>query len=320
MTSTLDTCNSTTTPLNISILKQSGKCTSKCEYSFKYQSSSVTVTNKGSYISLAYDSSNSSPVKYNSHDYNVKEIRIYSPSAHTYMGQQAPAEIVIIHTPVSGGNNLIVSVPVRADQSALTSKGSTVINAIILTKIIPQDINQSATLNNIKPFTLNDIVPNKPFFSYSGQDTFYNCSQTANVDYIVFTPLVSNISISQQALIKLNKLITNSGITAKQPDTNTPLFVNENGPSNFKADEGIYIDCQPVGKSSETQDVVVDTNYDPSPISARDIFENPWIQFIGISILILILIWILSSVIKAFGPISTSMSNSSRPGPIKVSR
>jgi carbonic anhydrase len=310
MTTLTTTCNSTTTPLNISIAQQSGKCDSKCDYSFNYQTSSCNVTNNGTYISIAYDGGNTAPVKYNSQGYNVTEIRIYMPSAHTYMGKRALSEIVIIHTPVNGGNNLIVCVPVRSDETAVTSKGSVLIDGIIKgTAVNAPKSGETATLKLIKSFSLNIIVPSKPFFSYTGMDTFYNCAQT--VDYIVFTPVTSDISLVPQTASILHKIIVPSNIVAKQPSTTTPLFINENGPSNSDADEGIYIDCQPVGKSSETTDVVEPT-YDPSPVSASDIFSNPWFNFIGISILIFILILIASAIFKSFGP-KSQVVNITRP-------
>ena len=310
MTTLTTTCNSTTTPLNISIAQQSGKCDSKCDYSFNYQTSSCNVTNNGTYISIAYDGGNTAPVKYNSQGYNVTEIRIYMPSAHTYMGKRALSEIVIIHTPVNGGNNLIVCVPVRSDETAVTSKGSVLIDGIIKgTAVNAPKSGETATLKLIKSFSLNIIVPSKPFFSYTGMDTFYNCAQT--VDYIVFTPVTSDISLLPQTAASLHKIIVPSNIVAKQPSTTTPLFINENGPSNSDADEGIYIDCQPVGKSSETTDVVEPT-YDPSPVSASDIFSNPWFNFIGISILIFILILIASAIFKSFGP-KSQVVNITRP-------
>jgi carbonic anhydrase len=310
MTTLTNTCNSTTTPLNISIAQQSGKCDSKCDYSFNYQTSSCNVTNNGTYISIAYDGGNTAPVKYNSQGYNVTEVRIYSPSAHTFMRQHAPAEIVIIHSPVNGGNNLIVCIPITANQTPATSKGSVLIDGIIKgTATNAPKSGEKATLNLIKSFSLNSVVPSKPFFSYTGTDTFYNCAQT--VDYIVFSPVVSTISLATQTANILKKIISPNKIVAKQPSATTPLFINENGPSNGEADEGIYIDCQPVGKSDETSDVVEPT-YDPSPVSARDIFSNPWFNFIGISILIFILILIASAIFKSFGPKSLVV-NSSRP-------
>ena len=311
MTTLTNTCNSSTTPLDISLTTQSGKCDSKCDYSFKYQTSSCSVTNNGTYISIAYDGGNDTPVKYNSHGYNVVEFRIYAPSAHTYMGTRAPAEIVIIHSPVSGGNNLIVSIPVRNDEIGITSKGSVLIDSIIkgtATKALSN--NETATLNLIKPFTLNDIVPRKTFYSYTGPDTFYNCAQT--VDYIVFTPLVSNISLSKQSINILYKIISPSGISAKQPSQSVQLFINENGPSNSNTDDDIYIDCQPVGQSEDNKDIVTPTDYDPSPIDLKDILHNPWFQFIGISLLIFIMILVVSALFKTFGPKSLAV-NTTKP-------
>jgi carbonic anhydrase len=309
MTTLTNTCNSSTTPLNIVVGQQTGKCDSKCDYSFKYQSSSVNITNKGSYISISYDTGNESPVKYNQRSYNVTEVRIYFPSAHAYMGKQAPGEIVIIHTPVSGGNNLIVSVPVRPDQTATTSKGSLIIKSIIqgTARLAPKK-GETATVNIVQAgapeFSLNEIVPYKPFYSYTGPDTFYNCSQT--VDYIIFTPLASNISIEQDYLNRIQKIITPSGITAKQSSQSMPLFINENGPSKGNANEGIYIDCQPVGQSEETEDVITNTNYDQSPVDLSDLLNSNWFRFIGISILMIIIILIVSALFKGFGPKSVA--------------
>lgn len=305
MTTLTNTCNSSTTPLNIAVGQQTGKCDSKCDYSFKYQSSSVNITNKGSYISMTYDAGNDSPVKYNQRAYNVSEVRIYAPSAHTYMGKQAPAEIVIIHTPVSGGNNLVVSVPVRPDQIATTSNGSLIVKSIIqgTSRLAPNN-GETATINIVQAgspqFSLNEIVPYKPFYSYTGPDTFYNCSQT--VDYIIFTPLASNISLETSSLNILQKILIPSGITSKQPSQSMPLFINENGPSKGNADEGIYIDCQPVGQSEETEDVVTNNNYDQSPVDLSDLLNSNWFKFIGISILMIIIILIVSALFKTFGP------------------
>jgi carbonic anhydrase len=308
MTSIINNCANATTPLNISLSKQSGKCDSKCDYSFKYQSSSCVTTNKGTYISVAYDSTTDQPVTYNSRKYNVTEIRIYSPSIHTYNNYQAAAEIIIIHTPVSGGNKLIVSVPVKIEAS--TSKGSTVVKNIIMGTVTKApNLNESATLNDIRTFTLNDIVPKKPFFSYSGQEPFDTCSSV--VDFVVFAPVLSDISINPAVLNKLREIIKNSGIVAKEADNNTPLFVNERGANtgNSNVNEDIYIDCQPVSQSEDTTDVVVNTSYDPSPIDVNDIFNNTWFQVIAGSIGFFLLLCILSAIFSSFGKKSSSGTN-----------
>jgi carbonic anhydrase len=315
MSSSISTaCVSSTTPLNISILQKSGTCDTKCDYNFKYNTSYCSVSNKGTYISVAYDAGNAPQVTYNTRGYNVKEFRIYSPSAHTYgmTNKQQVAEIVIIHTPVNGGNNLIVSVPARSDEYSSTSKGSVLINSIILgvAKNAP-NAGETATLSLIKPFTLNDVIPTKSYFSYTGPDAFYNCSQT--VDYIVFTPENSNISITSDALKQMNQIITKSQIVAKAPSNTVPLFINENGPNNGKMDDEIYIDCQPVGNSSETKEVVTSTGYAPSPINASDIFKSPWFQIIASALGFLLILIVLSKIFSSKTMPNTGIFSAAKP-------
>ena len=300
MSSSISTaCVSSTTPLNINILSKAGTCDTKCDYNFKYNTSYCSVSNKGIYISVAYDAGNAPQVTYNTRGYNVKEFRIYSPSAHTYgQRKQQVAEIVIIHTPVNGGNNLIVSVPARSDEYSSTSKGSVLINNIILgvAKNAPS-AGETATLSLIKPFTLNDVVPKKSYFSYTGPDSFYNCSQT--VDYIAFTPENSNISITSDTLKQMNKIITSSKIVASPGSVDVPLFLNEKGANSSKMDDEIYIDCQPVGNSSETEKVVTSTGYAPSPINADDIFKSPWFQIIASALGFLLILIVLSKIFSS---------------------
>ena len=300
MSSSISTaCVSSTTPLNINILSKAGTCDTKCDYNFKYNTSYCSVSNKGIYISVAYDAGNAPQVTYNTRGYNVKEFRIYSPSAHTYgQRKQQVAEIVIIHTPVNGGNNLIVSVPARSDEYSSTSKGSVLINNIILgvAKNAPS-AGETATLSLIKPFTLNDVVPKKSYFSYTGPDAFYNCSQT--VDYIAFTPENSNISITSDTLKQMNKIITSSKIVASPGSVDVPLFLNEKGANSSKMDDEIYIDCQPVGNSSETEKVVTSTGYAPSPINADDIFKSPWFQIIASALGFLLILIVLSKIFSS---------------------
>jgi len=314
MPSILNKCTNSSTPLNISDLNKSGTCDSKCEYNFKYQSSSCATKNNGTYISISYDSTSDPPVTYNSHKYNVNEIRIYTPSIHTYTSQNAPAEIVIIHTPVSGGNNLLVSIPINTTPSS--SKGSTVISNII-TETLQKAPNKNETVQtftSVQTFTLNDIVPKKPFFSYSGPEPFDNCLSPS--DYIVFTPTVSDISISPSLLINLRTKITNSRIKSKDPNNNTPLFGNDNGPNNNKTDEDIYIDCQPVNHSKETVDVIKEINFEQPPISPIDILRSTWFQVIAGSLGFLLLICVISAFFSSFGNKSSSSSTAKSANPI----
>jgi hypothetical protein len=62
--------------------------------------------------------------------YKVTDIRIYSPSLHTYNGAKTDAEILIIHTPILGGKKLFVSVPIMSQDNSLNI-GSKVLTEIM---------------------------------------------------------------------------------------------------------------------------------------------------------------------------------------------
>jgi hypothetical protein len=179
----------------------------------------------------------------------------------------------------------------------------TVIIVNLLNIILHILFNQIILLiNKIK----NNNYVNKIISSYNKINNKYVILRNKTLYYIIFTPLASNISIEQDYLNRIQKIITPSGITAKQSSQSMPLFINENGPIKGNSDEGIYIDCQPVGQSDETEDVVTNTNYDQSPVDLSDLLNSNWFKFIGISILMVIIILIVSALFKGFGPKSVA--------------
>jgi len=109
---------STTTPtsqnfsVDISKKNVKGQCDYKCAYSFNYGTSNSIATNQGEYLSLSYENKSTPPVKYNSAEYRVDNVRIYFPSLHTFNGRQTDGELIIEHTPVTTGNKLLVCVPI----------------------------------------------------------------------------------------------------------------------------------------------------------------------------------------------------------------
>lgn len=104
-------CSSASSPINIS-KAGTGDCRLKCNYSFNYSPTSLQATNRGDFIRVSMDKSPQPPVVYNTERYNVQEMRIYHPSLHTYGGKHAAGEILIMHNAVSGGSNMIVSIPI----------------------------------------------------------------------------------------------------------------------------------------------------------------------------------------------------------------
>ena len=61
-------CSTSNSPIDITD-KNSGVCSLKCKYMFKYNDSSTTINNKGDYLRLSYDKPSTDPVVYNSVPY-----------------------------------------------------------------------------------------------------------------------------------------------------------------------------------------------------------------------------------------------------------
>jgi carbonic anhydrase len=273
--------------LDISIKNITGNCDLKCSYEFKYSESNSTAKNNGTMISLTYDSVSVPQVVFNKQNYNVGNIMITAPSIHNFNGASLPGEIIISHNPVKGGNSLNVCIPFK--DSSESSSASTIITDIInkVASNAPSSGN-STNLNMI--FNLDDIVPRKPFFSYTQKTT----------DTIVFGELEA-IPLSSTTILKLQKIITPYRINIPPVE----LFYNSNGPiSGLQLGDGIYISCKPTGSSKEKTAV----KYDKSPssitaVSFSDILQSSIFQliiFIFVGCLLFIIIFYLISIFFSY--------------------
>jgi hypothetical protein len=240
--------------INISPKNIYGKCDLKCAYNFKYKESSLTVQNNGVNISLTYDNSNVPPVLYNEAKYNVAKIMLFSPSLHLFNENKVDAEIIIVHTPESGGQNLFVCVPIVKSSNTTTASS-------LLTQVIAGTASNAPAANettnlNLSGFTLDEIVPKKPFFSYSGT---YGDSTS---DFIVFGKNCA-IPLNEKVLTALGSIIKPFHL----PMIGDNLFFNAKGPnSSGPIDGGIYISCQPTGSSEEQIDITNTKNSTDSDI------------------------------------------------------
>jgi carbonic anhydrase len=276
-------CPNATAPIDINTSNVVGKCDYKCEYSFQYNDSSCIVTNRSDYISIAYDSSSSPPVTYNSSAYDVKEIRIYSPSLHSYMGNKTDGEAIIVHDSASGAPPLLVCVPIKVSNTG--SVGSNYLSSIVntLAKNAPADGEQTTV--SISRFNLNAFVPRKPFFSYTASEPYQPCSTNKN-EYVVFTLSDGSIGITKDTLDKLQSVITTNAYDVKTGS----LFYNEKGPVSSDRDGQIYIDCQPVGQSEEEEIIVTDTGSSSFDFNTSNIMNNTYFQmFLGSLIFVAII-------------------------------
>jgi hypothetical protein len=230
--------------INISQQNVQGKCDLKCSYNFNYSESNITAKNNGIMISLTYDNSNVPPVLYNNQKYTVSTILIVSPSMHVFNNVTVDAEIIVEHVPVSGGPLLFVAVPIVS--SSESSTASNLLTQVIQTVSTNAPSDGNSTNLNLSNFTLQDIIPNKPFFSYT---------DNGNSNWIVFNK--SNaITLSSGTLKTLKSLI--KPFTANLLGGN--LYYNSSGPNSTSVSEGIYISCQPTGTSEEETEVTYSKN------------------------------------------------------------
>lgn len=236
--------SSSSNNINISIQNVSGKCDLKCAYNFKYPESSTTVTNQGVTLSFTYDSSTQAPVTYNTNPYVVSKIYMTCPSMHLFNGATTAAEIVVEHTPTLGGSPLCVAVPIISS-SEVTDATAVLTELIHLSSTNAPSDGDTATLN-ISHFTLQSIVPNKPFFTYTDNE---------NNDWIVFGT-VTAIPLSSSTLTTLGQIIQPYALTM----TGGSLFVNSLGPNLTASEGGIYISCKPTGSSEEETTVTYTNN------------------------------------------------------------
>jgi len=228
--------------LNIAPSSIAGVCNSKCDYSFNYPTMNITVTNGGTNLLSSLAVTSSPPVTFNSAKYMTTSILITCPSIHTFNNSPASGEIIIVHTPVAGGLDLIVCIPLSI--SGTTTSGSSIINQIVAAVSTGAPTVGENTSHGIDEFTLNDIVPMSPFYTYTG----------SNYEFIVYG-IQYAIGISQTTLSSMQSLL--KAFPNPQLLTVTTLFSNPDGPSSTTSngDGQIYIDCQPTGHSEEEVDV-----------------------------------------------------------------
>ena len=304
-------CSNATAPIDISRENIAGKCDFKCEFSFHYNNSTCVATNRGDYISLSYETSSSPPVTYNSSAYDVKEVRIYSPSLHSFNGTKTDGEFIIIHNSASGSNPLFVCIPVKSGNFGETSSKN--LTNIVQTVASNAPAEDEKTTVAISRFNLNAFVPRKPFFSYTASEPFQPCS-SGKIEYIVFST-DSAIGMPQKVIEALQKVISENSYDIKP---SPGLFFNEKGPTNEAGSDQIYIDCQPVGESDDQEIIVTDSGSGDSTsnITTENIMQNKiflmflgCIGFIVIIVLIKLLVYSVQPVAKVAKKVIAQTTN-----------
>ena len=243
------TCPNATAPVNI-VNNTSSICDLKCEYSFKYPISSLNVDNRGDYLSLKTDPANSPPVTFNANKYDVTEMRIYQPSLHNYSGKSAAAELIIVHTGSSSQGNLLVCVPIVLGSSSTSNPdSSSILDTIISDVAKTANSAGSKTSVNMPTFTIDKLVPKKPYFSYNGTLPYSPCN--GDYDYIVYSQdNDAFLSITALAYSSLQQVISANSYTRQ--NNSSGIYYNKTGPTNKGGEnEDIYMECLPTGSEGE---------------------------------------------------------------------
>ena len=276
----MTTCSETMpVPRDLTIV-DSTACQQKCLYWYNYSApSSCLVTNNTDRLTVKYDGGGD--VTYNTMTFTPTVVQLFSPSLHTFNGKQTAGELVIQHDPKSASvDGLLVCIP-------LISEGEPTLAGEIVQTIIegaPAEANTSATIT-VQDFNLNNVIPQAPFFAYTGPLMYDACAATSNYQYVVFQPIKKgSIAIDKTSLETLQTNIQFSYITASQGDG---VFYNAKGTSSngFNGEGQIFIQCQPAGQSDE-EVVYKDSSGSASTTDYSKYVKNALLLLVGIVVAI----------------------------------
>lgn len=280
---------STTQIINISSDQNYGKCNKKCDLSFRYSISSCVATNTGGYIAINYDNATSLPVTFNNTKYNVTReglypIALFSPSLHLFNGSYTDAEIVVTHVSENQGQILRICIPVSSTGvvGPATSMLKEIINSV--SKNAPNAWQKTNV--NLPNFSLQHIVPTKPFYSFTD-------SMSSN---IIVYGVENAIGLDSSTLKMLKSIVQSStgNVNMAFFIGNPPIYKNYEGPNNAKDDQ-IYIDCQPVNESEEQLEIKEaerkpETTYDSGDL-LKMILNSVLFQCVVVVIVLIILLY-----------------------------
>ena len=268
--------------MNITSSAISGECDLKCALNFDYQTTSLVATNNGIQISLQVDNQNTPPVTFNSEQLKAINFTITSQSSFLYNGVQAPGEIGILHESVNGGPILVILIPLY--ESTNSNSATDLITEIITNVASSAPSDGEQTTINLNNFSLQNIVPEKPFYTYS----------IGEVINVVVYGINNGIPLTQSTLSTLSSILTATPLTIFEPGTE--LFYNKLGPNLSGSGEGIYISCNPTGTSESTTDVQVKNSTTSTTNDLGNMFNNPLIVQVFFGCLIFIAIFFFVSL------------------------
>lgn len=293
--------------LDIARNKIAGKCDMKCSYNFAYSSSSISGNKdlrQGS-LTIKYDDSNVPPVKYNGNKYKVAAVAMMLNPVYKIQGSIDHFIFGILHMPVVEGPPLLVCIPVRNPGNGNVNSSGKILGNL-LTDVNKSVAGRSGSFSLNHQFNLQDMVPNKPFYSTTQHGTdviLYDLESSILVDVeSIRGYILSWIGNDQKAFDRVRK--SNNFLE-------TPFFYNSNGPNSSSGGGGgagsddVYIDCKPVNVDEEQEQVKMDkykvqaqSDYLPTRKNMIRLFRSPVFQGVLVLLFILIVYHVVKMALK----------------------
>ena len=284
-------------PINIANITK--PCTTGCSYKYNYGKSSCVLVNKGTYVQIQLDSSNT--VSFNDASYTLSEARIYKPSLHTWDGIHADAELILNHA--GAGNNMYICIPIKQ----MNGKGDTATWFNKFMRYIPTTTNSGAAVSGVKNFTLNTVVPQGGYYYYTGTSPWCKSSDTGGPsNKLIVFPKNQYITMIESDFKNLQRISnSNQPIRASSGDTFFNSVGTQEGPSGGGSKRNTdVVDCVPV--SIDGTELTGDAAaYDKKPDTPSMSFNKipPWfwtaISIIAGILVLLILYFIVSKGLDA---------------------
>jgi len=229
--------------------KEDRSCSSTCNFSYQYNTSTCNVFHETTHLRIPYDSGSGGlyPARYNGVDYKVEHIHIYQPSLHRYDGALADAELLAYHSSADG-RNLIVSIPINVGNGA--GKQSSDIMNTILQNLPSRTRSGGKYISDVNNFNLGNLIPKEGFFTYVGRHLLPQYTGVYN--YIVYHKKDA-ILVFRDSLSSLTDESRDTSIKKKDPINPSKMpknmyYYNKKGANNSKNSGDIYIKCNPTGE------------------------------------------------------------------------
>ena len=208
---------------------------------------------------------------------------------------------MIFHTSLKGGSTLLVCIPflLSADNTTASDIISEIINLVASNA---PNSGENVNLNS-SDFTLQNLVPNKPFYSYTNGNSNYN--------YVVFN-IRNAIPISTTTLNSLTTILQPlplvDSIILSQAGQNINIFHNYKGPNSNNKEDNIYISCNPTGNSEKEETVSFQkAKNETINLDIYKIMSNSYFIYLMYALIFIIILIIINGLIGTFTSSSLKM-------------